>query len=213
VLHLDEAIIVLEKPAPLPMHSGGRFHRNTLQHLMNLACEPHVPRAVHRLDANTSGLVVFARTRHFCKLLQRQFIEGSVEKCYLVGVSGHPVADRFTCDAPVSTEAEVTGARRVDDENGQSAVTRFEVLERRHDGTSLLHAVPVTGRTNQIRIHLSHLGHPVIGDPCYQAEGIGSTQTLAPGDPPLRLHAWKLAFRHPLTGGEMRFETGRPAWA
>ena len=213
VRHLDEAIIVLEKPAPLPMHAGGRFHRNTLQHLMNLACEPHVPRAVHRLDANTSGLVVFARTRHFCKLLQRQFIEGSVEKCYLVGVSGHPVADHFTCDAPVSTETEVTGARSVDDENGQAALTGFEVLERRNDGTSLLLAVPVTGRTNQIRIHLSHLGHPVLGDPCYQAEGIGNTQTIAPGDPPLRLHAWKLAFRHPLSGAEMCFETDRPAWA
>ena len=213
VRYLDEALMVVEKPAPLPMHSGGRFHRNTLQHLMNLACHPHVPRAVHRLDANTSGLVVFARTRHFCRLLQRQFIDGDVMKSYLVGVAGHPPDDRFSCDAPVSSDPEEIGSRRIDEENGQTALTRFEVLERRADGTSLLLAEPVTGRTNQIRVHLMHLGYPVLGDPCYGNGGTGASQTLAPDDPPLRLHAWKLAFRHPLTGAEMSFETDRPDWA
>ncbi len=213
VRHFDEALIVVEKPAPLPMHSGGRFHRNTLQNFMNLALAPHVPRAVHRLDSNTTGLVVFARTRHFCRALQRQFIEGAVEKGYLAGVSGHPPEDRFVCDAPVSTGNEHLGARRVDEEGGQDALTRFEVIERRADGTSLLVAEPVTGRTNQIRLHLKHLGFPVLGDPCYHNDGPGGVQTLAPGDPPLRLHAWKLSFRHPLTGVEMRFETAAPEWA
>jgi len=145
-------------------------------------------------------------------LLQRQFIDGSVEKRYLVGVSGHPPENRFVCDAPVSTENEHLGARSVDEENGQDALTRFEVLERRDDGTSLLLAEPVTGRTNQIRVHLRHLGFPVLGDPCYQNEGPASVQTLAPGDPPLRLHAWKISICHPITGVMMTFETDRPAW-
>jgi UPF0176 protein len=213
VIYEDEALIVVNKPAPLPMHASGRFHRNTLQYLMNLACEPpHIPRPVHRLDANTTGIVLFARTRHFCRVLQRQFIEGKVMKRYLVGASGHPSEDRFVCDAPVSTENEHLGARSVDDENGQDALTRFEVLERRADGTSLLLAEPVTGRTNQIRVHLKHLGFPVIGDPCY-GDVPREKQTLFTDDPPLRLHAWKLSFFHPLSGAEMCFETARPQWS
>ncbi|MDX1680227.1 MAG: pseudouridine synthase, partial [Akkermansiaceae bacterium] len=81
IVHEDEAVVVLHKPAPLPMHPSGRFHRNTLQYLMNQAyTPPQVVRIVHRLDANTSGLVVMARTRHFAKVLQREFIEGRVEK-------------------------------------------------------------------------------------------------------------------------------------
>lgn len=214
VLHEDEALLVVHKPAPLPMHAGGRFHRNTLQHLLNLACEPHVPRAVHRLDANTSGLVVFARTRHFCKLLQRQFLDGSVEKIYRVNASGHPENDRFSCEAPVSGEPDALGARMIDERNGLAARTDFTVIERRADGTALLEARLGTGRTNQIRAHLWHLGFPVVGDPAYLPGGvIGDTQTLALDAPPLRLHAWKLAFRHPRTGEMMRFEAARPAWA
>ena len=88
------------------------------------------------------------------------------------------------------------------------------MLERHADGTDLLEAELHTGRTNQIRIHLWHLGHPVAGDPAYLPGGIlGDTQTLDASAPPLQLHAWKLGFRHPRTGVEMRFETGRPDWA
>ena len=80
----DEALVVIEKPAPLPMHASGRYHRNTLQHLLNLVYEPKFLRPVHRLDANTRGLVLFARTRHYCRLLQRQFLDSKVEKIYRV---------------------------------------------------------------------------------------------------------------------------------
>ena len=115
VLHEDEALIVVRKPAPLPMHASGRFHRNTLQYLMNLACDPpHVPRPVHRLDANTTGIVLFARTRHFCRLLQRQFIEGTVDKRYLVRVTGHP-ADGFSQRLPFPrnrSDSAPTGSTR-----------------------------------------------------------------------------------------------------
>jgi UPF0176 protein len=88
VVYEDEAILVIHKPAPLPMHASGRFHRNTLQHILNEVYTPKYPRPVHRLDSNTSGLVIFARTRHFCRLLQRQFLEGTVDKRYLVRVCG-----------------------------------------------------------------------------------------------------------------------------
>ena len=215
VIYEDEALIVVRKPAPLPMHSSGRFHRNTLQNLMNLACEaPHIPRAVHRLDANTTGIVLFARTRHFCRVLQRQFIEGAVEKRYLVRVSGHPNDDTFFSDAPVSAEPGVLGSREIDENAGLPARTDFRVIERRSDGTAVLEAVLGTGRTNQIRVHLWHLGHPIAGDPTYLPDGLlGDTQTLDIDAPPLQLHAWKLAFAHPRTGEAMSFETDRPDWA
>jgi RluA family pseudouridine synthase len=209
VLYEDEALIVVHKPAPLPMHSGGRYHRNTLQHFMNIACAPHVPRAAHRLDANTTGVVAFATTRHFCRLLQRQFIEGTVGKTYLARVHGHPQDEVFSCDAPVSAKPGETGTRRIAEQDGQEALTRFRVLDRSEDGTALLEAIPVTGRTNQIRIHLQHLGHPVLGDPTYTATPLG-IQTLEPTAPPLCLHAWKLTLRHPLGGHPMTFEAPAP---
>jgi RluA family pseudouridine synthase len=214
VLHEDEALLVVHKPAPLPMHAGGRFHRNTLQYILNIACAPFPPRPVHRLDANTTGIVLFARTRHFCRLLQRQFLDGSVDKRYLVRVDGHPENDLFFCDAPISTGPDVTGTRRIDEEAGLPSRTDFQVIERRADGTALLEARLTTGRTNQIRLHLRHLGHPVCGDPSYLPDGtVGDTQTLDPGSPPLMLHAWKISFRHPRSGEPMHFVTARPVWA
>ncbi|MBL9177721.1 MAG: sulfurtransferase [Verrucomicrobiaceae bacterium] len=213
VLFEDEAILVLNKPAPLPVHAGGRFNRNTLQHILDLVWHPLRPRSVHRLDASTTGVMVLCKTRHFARLVQPQFERGEVEKVYLARVQGHPPQDAFTCDAPVSAEAGKLGARSVE-AGGLEAKTEFRVLKRDAGGTALLEARPVTGRTNQIRIHLWHLGHSIEGDAAYLAGGgLGETQTLSAGDPPLCLHAWKLAFTHPLTRERMMFEAGRPQWA
>jgi RluA family pseudouridine synthase len=214
VLHEDEALVVVRKPAPLPMHPSGRFRRNTLQHLLNLVYAPEGLLPVHRLDANTTGLVLFARTRHCCRVLQRQFLDGSVDKHYLVRVLGHPPRDAFFCAAPISPLPGVLGTHSIDEASGQHARTDFRVLERRADGTSLLEAVLGTGRTNQIRLHLWHMGHAVVGDPAYLADHLlGDRQTLAPDAPPLQLHAWQLSFLHPVSGAAMRFETERPQWA
>ena len=214
VLHEDEAILVVRKPAPLPMHASGRFHRNTLQHILNGVYAPKYPRPVHRLDANTTGLVVFARTRHFCRLLQRQFLEGAVDKRYLVRALGHPAQDVFFSEAPISAEPDVMGTRGIDELGGLPSRTDFEIIERCADGTTLIEAKLGTGRTNQIRVHLWQLGHPVVGDPAYLPDRrVGDTQTLDPEAPPLQLHAWKLSFQHPRTGEAMRFETARPDWA
>jgi len=213
VIHEDEAIIVLEKPAPLPMHPCGRFNRNSLQHLLDKVYAPMKPRPAHRLDANTSGVVVCSRTRHFARRLQPQFADGTVKKTYLVEAAGHPGEDVFTCDAPLSAGPGVLGSREVDAEKGLSALTEFRVLARKPGGTTLLEATPRTGRTNQIRVHLWQLGLPVCGDPAYRpGRGLGGTMTLLPGDPPMRLHAWRLEFRHPLTNEPAAFEAARPAW-
>lgn len=214
ILHEDEAVIVLEKPAPLPMHAGGRFNRNTLQYILHQVYEPQKPRPCHRLDANTTGLVIVARTRHFAGQIQRQFSQGKVEKVYLARVQGHPEQDTFACEASISDVPGALGSREVDEEQGREARTEFRVLHRDTNGTALLEARPITGRTNQIRIHLWQLGFPIVGDPVYLAGGqVGDTQTLDTGAAPLCLHAWKVTFNHPLQKQRASFETARPAWA
>ena len=126
VVHEDESILVLEKPAPLPMHSCGRFHRNTLQHLLKLAYQPAPsPRPVHRLDANTSGLVVLARTRHVARLLQRAFEQGEVEKTYLCRVVSAPAAERFTCELPIHSAPGPLGLHLADENGDLPAYTDF----------------------------------------------------------------------------------------
>lgn len=214
ILHEDEALVVLHKPAPLPTHPSGRYNRNTLQHILAQAYAPQRPRPVHRLDANTTGLLLCARTRHFAGLLQAQFKSGGVEKIYLVRAQGRPAEERFVCEAPISDEPGALGAHVVDEDDGQQARTEFTVRKHFDDGDTLLEARLITGRTNQIRAHLWHLGLPVRGDAAFLSGGeLGDTQTLAPEASPLCLHAWRLAFNHPLTKQRLTFEALRPEWA
>lgn len=214
ILHEDEALIVLNKPAPLPMHAGGRFCRNTLQHILNEVYHPQRPHPAHRLDANTTGLVLVTRTRHFAGHLQPQFARGQVQKTYLVRVQGSPRDDVFSCDAPITAESGELGSRAVASADGLAARTEFRVRQRSTDGTTLLEANPLTGRTNQIRIHLWHLGFPVCGDTAYLPEQkLGDTQTLAVSDAPLCLHAWRIKFVHPLTHQPVEFAAPIPDWA
>jgi 23S rRNA-/tRNA-specific pseudouridylate synthase len=158
-------------------------------------------------------VVVVARTRHFAAQIQSQFARAEVEKVYLVRVQGQPVADALICDAPISSEAGKLGSRTVDQDAGLPARTEFRVQRRIADGTSLLEARPLTGRTNQIRIHLAHLGFPVCGDPAYLAGNlVGENQTLDVHAPPLCLHAWRVSFRHPLEHRRVTFTAAPPAW-
>jgi RluA family pseudouridine synthase len=213
VLYEDEALIVLNKPAPLPMHPGGRYTRNTLQQILNTVYRPQKPKPAHRLDANTTGVVIVARSRHFAGRLQAQFAAGSVGKTYLVRVHGHPVPDQFHCDAPIGREALASGTREVDEAEGAAAATQFTVLRRLPDGTSLLEARPLTGRTNQIRIHCAFLGFPVLGDTAYGSGAAMPRQTLEVGEPALCLHASEITFSHPVSGEAVSFSAAPPDWA
>jgi RluA family pseudouridine synthase len=214
LVHDDEALIVVNKPAPLPVHPSGRFCRNTLQSILQAAYAPAKPRPAHRLDANTSGLIVFTKARRFAGILQPAFERGEVRKNYLLRVVGHPVTGEFVCTAPVGEDPQQAGARRVGDPDGLPARTEFRVLERFCDGTALLEARPLTGRTNQIRLHAWHLGHAILGDPLYRPGGLlGTSQTLDPADAPMCLHAHRLSFAHPVHGTLMEFEAPAPGWA
>jgi len=213
ILYEDEALIVLHKPAPLPMHPSGRFNRHTLQYFLHEVYAPQHPRPAHRLDANTTGLVICARTKHFATLLQPQFSRGEVEKVYLVRVQGRPTWNEHLCELAITDEPGALGSREVS-EDGQPSRTGFKVLQHCPDNTTLLEARPFTGRTNQIRVHLWELGLPVCGDRVYLPEKkVGDTQTLTVQDEPLCLHAWRIAFNHPLTKERVSFEDAVPVWA
>jgi len=212
-LHEDEALIVVDKPAPLPMHPGGRFNRNTLAYFLQQIYHPQKPRNCHRLDANTTGLAIFARTRHYASQVQAQFAKGEVAKRYLVRVQGQPGQDSLVCEMPVEEGPGPVGSRGIDPVSGLPARTEFEVRKRCADGTALLEARPITGRTNQIRVHLWHLGYPVAGDPTYLPGGkLGETATLPIDASPMALHAWRLTLQHPISKERVEFEAPAPAW-
>lgn len=208
----DEVLIAVNKPAPLPMHPCGRFNLNSLSHFVDKVYEGEQIRVLHRLDANTTGVVVMARKKTAARFVQPQFLNGEVQKTYLARVKGHPKLDSFRCDAGISAEASTAGSRTID-ENGLESVTEFEVLNRFENGESIIKCTPLTGRTNQIRLHLSHLGFPIVGDQTYQSTDANEKQTISVDEPPMCLHAWKLNLIHPLSRERIEIVSDKPTWA
>lgn len=208
----DEVLIAVNKPAPLPMHPCGRFNRNSLSHFMSKVYDGEQIRILHRLDANTTGVVVLARKKSAAQFVQPQFLNGDVRKTYLARVTGQPQMNEFRCEAPISAEASTAGSRVID-QNGLKSVTEFEVLARFDNGESLIKCMPLTGRTNQIRLHLSHLGLPIVGDQTYQSSQANEKQTIGVEEPPMCLHAWKLNLIHPLSRERMEITSAKPSWS
>jgi UPF0176 protein len=209
----EDDYVVFSKPAPLPMHPCGRYNRNSMTEILSLAFPGERLSPAHRLDSNTTGIVVFSRSRPAAKAIQRQFEDGLASKTYLCLVEGHPSWDETTSIQPISSVPGESGFRVVDPA-GDAAETAFRVLAVCADGETLVEAVPRTGRTNQIRVHLWDLGHPIVGDPVYlAARQLGERQTIAPTDPPMCLHAWRLSFARPADGVAVTYETALPEWA
>ncbi|MEQ9408571.1 MAG: sulfurtransferase [Fuerstiella sp.] len=209
----DDQFVVVSKPAPLPLHPSGRFNRNTLQYMLDQLYRPEHPLLVHRLDANTSGVLVLCRKRNVAKAVQPQFEKRTVNKTYLARVVGSPPSDNFECHSPIESQPGPGGLRLIAQNDGLTASTEFRVLQRFDDGTSLLEAKPLTGRTNQIRLHLWHLGYPIVGDPaCLPDHQTGSNVTLKVTDPAMCLHASSVSL-HDCNGELRTFSVPSPAWA
>ncbi|MEM1070445.1 MAG: RluA family pseudouridine synthase [Planctomycetota bacterium] len=214
IIHEDESFIAVNKPAPLPLHPSGRFERNTLVSFLRLIYNDEKLRPVHRLDANTSGLVLIARTSAAATFLAQQFESGAVEKRYLAKCYGEPDDEVFECEAAISVDRCEGGTRTVDPKNGKAAKTRFRKIFSFSDGTSLVLAKPITGRTNQIRIHLWSLGYPIVGDPTYRpGNQIAAQQTLSVTSPPMCLHAIRLQFIDPTSRKAISLRVPSPTWA
>jgi 23S rRNA pseudouridine1911/1915/1917 synthase len=195
VLHEDADLLVVDKPPFLLVHPTAPEHDRTLAHgvAAHLAeqGEPATVHPVHRIDRDTSGLVLFAKTSHAHHRLDLQLREGEIHREYLALVEGVVAGESGTIDAPVGRDPRNHALRTVRDD-GDPAVTRWRV-EERAGGATLLRCVLETGRTHQIRVHLRHLGHPVVGDTQYGAARTPAIRRQA-------LHASRLSFTHPRTG-------------
>ncbi len=205
VVHEDEHLLALHKPAPLPVHPSGRFNKNTVIGLLALACPDLTPHPVHRLDADTTGLLLMAKTPEAARHLGAQFEARNVDKRYLARVLGEPKQDAWTIDRPVRRSPDGAGKRTATE--GAAARTDVRLMER--GAESLLEVVPSSGRTNQIRVHLAADGLPIVGD---QAYGPDAHDAFMSGGP-LCLHAWRITVRHPADERLCTFTAPPPAWA
>lgn len=202
-LHEDEDIVVLSKPAPLPVHPSGRFNKNTVLGLMASVFDDLRVLPVHRLDADTTGVLVLAKHPTAARQLGAQFEARTVGKRYLARVHGSSPR-RFTGTAPIAREPNSEGKRTT--RSGAAALTHFWTLYSRSE--SLVAAWPRSGRTNQIRLHLRDAGHPIVGDRAYGHDADDEFQSGGA----LCLHADSIRLRQPSSGRWARFDAARPAW-
>jgi 23S rRNA pseudouridine1911/1915/1917 synthase len=228
VVHDDGALLVVDKPAGLPVHPTARYSANTFTSAARLRFPDRKVDPAHRLDRETSGLLACGSAPEWTKRLKRAFADGAVAKTYLALADGRPSEDRFTVDAPLALTLASTVRVRMhvwEGAGGLPSVTDFEVLERRAaaDGTPvvLLACRPRTGRQHQIRAHLHHAGLPLVGDKIYGPdEGIFDRFTkheMTDEDrarlrlPRQALHAWRLELPHPRSGERVALEAPLPA--
>jgi 23S rRNA pseudouridine1911/1915/1917 synthase len=210
VLFEDNDLIVINKPAGLVVHPGAGHQHHTLVNALLSHCTTlsgiggkERPGIVHRLDKETSGCLVVAKNDTTHRDLSRQFAERTVEKIYLALVAGKLRKQTGTIEEKIRRHPVHRQRMTVTSLRGRVAKTEYRVL-RSGNQASLIECRLHSGRTHQIRVHLHHIGHPVLGDKVYAAR-------LAKDFPRQMLHSWKIGFRHPQTGEWRNFEAPLPA--
>lgn len=218
VLYEDEALLAVNKPAGLAVHGGSGISLGLIEQLRLARPQAPLLELVHRLDRETSGILLVAKKRSALKSLQDQFRERETGKTYLALVAGQWPLNKKVLDKPLHKYLLEDGERRVrvvgrDDPDGMKAVTLVKVRARSGGavgpapaGYSLLEVTIKTGRTHQIRVHLASEGMPIVGDDKYGDFELNKALQKSPGEPGavalkrMFLHAWRLQFKHPVSG-------------
>ncbi|MDE2517455.1 MAG: RluA family pseudouridine synthase [Rhodospirillales bacterium] len=224
ILYEDAALIVLDKPAGLVVHPAPGNPDGTLVNALLAHCGDTLPGIgaerrpgiVHRLDKDTSGVMVVAKTEHALASLSAAFAARDLDRAYLALVWGLPPAEGEV-EAPIGRDPRDRKRMAVRGAGGKHALTRFTRLRGFGTGAALLECRLATGRTHQIRVHMASIGHPIMGDPLYLRRIPAAARALAVAPrgaaldfPRQALHAARLGFRHPETGADLRFETPPP---
>ena len=199
--HLDENIIVINKPAGLPVLPDG-WEKDSEYLVKMLEAEYGKIFIVHRLDKITSGVMVFARDAETHRALNMQFERHEAQKVYHAIMEGNPRWEEKVTKFPLHANVGHKHRTIVDDKNGKPSETRFKILKR-YRSSAWVEALPMTGRTHQIRVHASALGHPLLGDILY---GAHETDKI----PRPALHAYSLTFTHPISNERVTFQAEHP---
>ena len=192
IRYQDRDFLIVDKPAGI-LSVPGRIHPDSILSRVKEDCENAY--AVHRLDMDTSGLLIVALRRKSERSLQEQFRERSVQKKYVAVVDGIVTQKEGVITAPLSRSIGSPPRSYIDELKGKSACTHYQLLEY-EGGSSRLLLLPKTGRSHQLRVHLQSIGHPIIGDRFYHP---------APKNPRMLLHAQELVFTHPYHGTKCHF--------
>jgi len=216
ILYEDESILIINKPAGMVVHPAAGHHRGTLVNALlgytrRLSSQDCLrPGIVHRLDKDTSGVLLIARTDPAHLDLTRQMKERSIKKIYIALVHGKVEPEKGEITAPIGRHRRQQRKMAVRYAGGREAISYYQVLKRQ-ETTTLLEVTPSTGRTHQIRVHLSYIGYPVVGDKIY-GRGQKRSKELSPIDsfPRQALHAYKLGFIHPARKEYVEFTAPLP---
>ena len=223
VLFEDEHLIAINKQVGIICHPARGDQTGTIANALAFHCanrlshgdDPFRPGIVHRLDKNTTGIMVCAKQDEAHWRMSLQFERRTVRKTYMAVVEGSPHLDSDLIDAPIGVHpvvrekfAVMVKENKID--IGKEAQTVYQVMER-YEGYTLVKLMPRTGRTHQLRVHMSYLGHPICGDTMYGGRPVSEAAVAGAGSrepflAPQALHAWKLEFKHPITGVEMALE-------
>ena len=226
ILHEDADLIVLDKPAGLVVHPAPGNEDGTLVNALLAHCGDSLPGIggerrpgiVHRLDKDTSGVMVVAKTEQALATLSAAFAARDIDRSYVALVWGCPAPAEGTIEGDIGRDPRDRKRMAIVTRHGKHAATHYRTRTVWMPAASLLDCKLATGRTHQIRVHLASIGHPLVGDPVYLRRVPGAARTLAPAIrttlldfPRQALHAASLAFAHPRTGAAMRFERPMPA--